>query len=297
MSEVLLVRTNNRSEGMYTIFSYFKQLFDSFQGKSVLIKPNFNTADPPPASTDMSLLRTLIQILKDCGAAKIIVGERSGPADTEETMRVKGLFDLQTELGGFEIINFASLADSDWVHFQSEQSHWKDGFLFAKPVLDADAVIALPCLKTHRFGGHFTLSLKLAVGMVPRQDHPYMKELHSSPHQRSLIAEVNQVYSPTLVILDGVDAFVEGGPADGTLVHPHVMLASVDRIAIDAVGVAILRDHGTTPEVSKGSIFEQEQIARAVELGLGVKSPAEINLRGANAASEEYASHIKALLA
>jgi uncharacterized protein (DUF362 family) len=296
MSEVFLVRTNNRSKGMQTIFLYFKKLFDSFQGKSVLIKPNFNTADPPPASTDMSLLRTLIKILKDSGTAKISVGERSGPVDTEETMQIKGLYDLQRELGGFEIINFASLADSDWIHFQPDQSHWKDGFLFAKPVLDADAVIALPCLKTHRYGGHFTLSLKLTVGMVPRQGHTYMKELHSSPHMRSLIAEINQVYSPTLVILDGIDSFVEGGPADGKLVHPHVMLASVDRIAIDAVGVTILRDHGTTPEVSKGSIFEQEQIARAVKLGLGVKSPTEINLRGSDTASEEYASHLKTLL-
>ena len=47
------------------------------------------------------------------------------------------------------------------------------------------------------------------------------------------------------------------------------MIASTDRIALDAVGVATLRIYGTTGEVENGSIFEQEQIARAVELGLG----------------------------
>ena len=49
-------------------------------------------------------------------------------------------------------------------------------------------------------------------------------------------------------------------------------------IAVDAVGVALLRHFGTTPEVSRGSIFAQEQIARAVELGLGITEPAQIAL-------------------
>ncbi|MFC1991779.1 hypothetical protein ACFLVC_03550 [Chloroflexota bacterium] len=40
-------------------------------------------------------------------------------------------------------------------------------------------------------------------------------------------------------------------------------------MAIYTVGVAILRSLGITSEVSKGPIFEQDQIARAAELGLG----------------------------
>ncbi len=74
------------------------------------------------------------------------------------------------------------------------------------------------------------------------------------------------------------------------------MLASTDRIAIDAVGVAILRHFGTTAEVSKGKIFEQAQIARAVELGLGVTSPAQIEIVTNDAASAEYAKELQALL-
>lgn len=49
-------------------------------------------------------------------------------------------------------------------------------------------------------------------------------------------------------------------------------------MALDAVGVAILRHFGTTAEVSAGPVFGQEQIARAVELGLGVSGPAGIEL-------------------
>jgi uncharacterized protein (DUF362 family) len=73
-------------------------------------------------------------------------------------------------------------------------------------------------------------------------------------------------------------------------------LAGTDRVAIDAVGVAILRYFGTTPAVSQGAIFEQEQIARAVELGLGVDSPAKIELLTDDPASAAYARQIQEIL-
>jgi len=69
-----------------------------------------------------------------------------------------------------------------------------------------------------------------------------------------------------------------------------------DRVAIDAVGVAILRSLGTTAEVSGGKIFEQAQIARAAELGLGVKSPDQIQLVTDDPESEDLASKIRDIL-
>jgi uncharacterized protein (DUF362 family) len=111
-----------------------------------------------------------------------------------------------------------------------------------------------------------------------------------------MIAEINTAYSPDLIVLDGVEAFVDGGPAKGTRVKAGVVLAGNDRVAIDAVGVAILRSLGTTPEVSRGTIFEQEQIARAVELGLGVKSPTQIQFITDDTKSTEYARKLSNLL-
>jgi uncharacterized protein (DUF362 family) len=123
-----------------------------------------------------------------------------------------------------------------------------------------------------------------------------MNELHSSADQRRMIAEINAAYRPDLVVLDGVEAFVDGGPAQGKKVQSNVILAGTDRIAIDAVGVAILRYFGTTEVVSQGKIFEQEQIARAVELGLGVDRPTKIELVTDNTASAAYAKEIQDIL-
>jgi uncharacterized protein (DUF362 family) len=123
-----------------------------------------------------------------------------------------------------------------------------------------------------------------------------MGELHGSPHQRRMIAEIIVGYRPDLIVLDGVEAFVTGGPDQGKRVDAEVVLAGTDRVAVDAVGVALLRHFGTTPEVSRGAIFDQEQIARAVQLGLGVTGPDGIELVTGDADSAAYARTIRAVL-
>ena len=214
-------------------------------------------------------------------------------------MQQKGVFDL-TDSMGLETVVFDDLAQADWVVRQDSDFHWADGFAVPKMLLDAECVVQTCNLKTHRYGGHFTLSLKNSVGFAAkyrgRGGYNYMNELHSSADQRHMIAEINTAYSPALVVIDGVEAFVDGGPDSGTLVQPEVILAGTDRIALDAVGIAILRLFGTTPEVSQGSIFEQTQIARAVALGLGVDSPAKIQFVTGDVESQAYADTIRALL-
>ena len=72
-------------------------------------------------------------------------------------------------------------------------------------------------------------------------------------------------------------------------IHPGVIIAGTDRVAIDAVGVALLRSYGTMSDVVAGRIFEQEQISRAVELGIGAASSTEIRLFPLDKAAETVA--------
>lgn len=210
-----------------------------------------------------------------------------------------GVFRMAEELD-FEVVVFDELAADDWLPQQLPDSHWQQGFALARPVLEADGVIQTCCLKTDRFGGHFTLSLKNSVGLaakrLPGESHNYMNELPGSSHQRWMIAEINTTYQPDLVVLDGVEAFVERGPDKGKKVQSNVILAGTDRVALDVVGVALLRYFGTTPVVSHGAIFEQEQIARAVELGLGVDGPDKIELLTGDPTSAAYAKQIQEIL-
>ena len=297
MKRVVLVKTDDRAGGVRRAIDLLE--YDPFKEKSLFIKPNFNSADPSPGSTHNDTLQATISNLLERGASSITVGDRSGMGDTDWVMRQKDIFRMGEELG-FETIVFDQLARDDWIAPDTSGSHWRRGFSLPRPMLEADGIVQTCCLKTHRYGGHFTMSLKNSVGMVakslPGDGYNYMNELHRSSHQRKMIAEINTAYDPELVILDGMEAFTHGGPAIGTLVNPGVILAGVDRVAIDAVGVAILRYFGTTSEVANGPIFDLEQIARAVELGLGVQTPDEIEFVTDDAESSEFSKKIRDIL-
>ena len=294
MTKISLVRTTNRAVGVPKAIDLLG--VNPVRGKAIVLKPNFNSADDFPGSTHNDTLRALVQTLKEMGTKRITLAERCVPGDTTRgVMEKKGIFTLAEE-AQFEILDLEEAGEAEWIHLHPEDSHWSDGFHFPKAYLEAEAIVQTCCLKTHAYGGHFTMSLKNSVGMVPRVGYPYMSELHSSQYQRQMIAEINTAYSPDIVVLDGVEAFVKGGPARGTRVEAGVIVAGSDRVAIDAVGVAILRLLGTTPEVSQGTIFEQDQIVRAAELGLGVQSTDQIELVTADPESEEFAVKVREIL-
>jgi len=119
------------------------------RGQKVLLKPNFNTADPFPAATHNDTLIGLIKQLQRMGAAGITIGERCGPPDTGEVLREKDIEKLCRE-HGTGLINFEELAAEDWIRVRPEGSHWHDGFEVARPVLEAESIVSTCCLKTHR---------------------------------------------------------------------------------------------------------------------------------------------------
>jgi uncharacterized protein (DUF362 family) len=104
-------------------------------------------------------------------------------------------------------------------------------------------------------------------------------------------------YRPELIVLDGVSAFTDGGPSRGELKAGNVMIAGTDRVAVDAVGLAMLKSLGANENIMGRRIFEQEQIARAVELGLGATGPDAIDIVTADAESGGVADALRAILA
>jgi len=293
-SRVVLVHSEDRVAGTRQALDLLQPT--GLKEKTVFLKPNYNTGDPAPAATDTKLLETLIQELQAEKASKITIGDRSGMADTRQAMTQKGVFEL-AEKYGIEALVFDEMAAEQWQYVAAEGTHWKQGFAFARPILESGAIINTCCLKTHSFGGHFTLSLKNSVGMVakyvPGDSFNYMGDLHSSVHQRLMIAEINQAYQPALVLLDGVEAFVNGGPASGKKVRSNVILAGTDRVAVDVVAIGLLRSLGTTENVAQGSVWDLEQIQQAVKLGLGVQTTEQIELIVPNTASQRIVDTIR----
>jgi uncharacterized protein (DUF362 family) len=294
-SRVVLVKTESRAEGVNKCIDLLGM--DPIKGRRVLVKPNFNTSDECPGSTHNDTLVALLTRIRAMGPSALAIGDRSGPEETQQVFEKKG---IPAIAGRFDakLYNFDELGETGYVPVNPPASHWKDGFLVARPVVSAESVVSTCCLKTHQFGGVFSMSLKNSVGVVPRKGHGYMRQLHGSKeNQRRMIAEINTAYKPAMIVLDGLTAFVDQGPMTGPRKDAGVFLAGTDRVAVDAVAVAILKDLGSNDAIMKTPVFAQEQIAWAATLELGVSSAAGIVLVTGDAASEAYAEKIRRILA
>jgi len=284
-SAVALVRSDDRVKGLQEAMRLLGGLEKAIDGRDgyVLVKPNCNSDDPFPASTHPDTLRFVLKALLELGVSsgEIVVGDMSGPnwQPTRETMRRNGIAGVAEEFG----IQVSYFDEEEWVHIKPEgATTWPDGFRVARTVYNASRVISLPALKTHRHGGVFTLSLKNSVGTVNPADRSFF---HRSPEMRRLIAELNLGYSTDLIILDGMKCFITGGPDKGTLREPGVIIAGSDRVAVDAVGVSILKFYDADG-IRGVPVRAQEQIARASEIRVGNADLANIAIKDSNLAGD-----------
>lgn len=297
-SPVAIVRGRERKEALGAALGLLEPL--DFAGAAILLKGSFNSPDDFPATTSAEMLREVVAALRARGSGRIALLERSGMGRTRDIWTKLGIVDLAMRLG-LELVALDELGSSGWRVERLEGSHWSRGVEVPARLTREMRVVEVCTLKTHRFGGRFSCSLKNAVGLIAKYSsdgsgYNYMAELHGSPDQRLMIAEINPLFTPDLVVVEALQVFVEGGPEQGDLAYPEVVLAGRDRVALDAAGVALLRVHGAAGALARDGVFENEQIKRAAELELGAKSAAEIDLRSADPESRRVASQIAAVL-
>lgn len=135
-----------------------------------------------------------------------------------------------------------------------------------------DKIILLPCLKTHKYA-QYTGALKLAVGFVKPVERI---KLHLF-HLQEKIAELNTLFRADLIIMDARKCFINGGPSEGEVKEPNLILASDDRVAIDLEGIKIIQSFkgNSLKGINPWSLI---QIRKAIELGVGVTNENQYEL-------------------
>lgn len=233
------------------------------KGERVMVKPNFNSADPYPGSSDLEFVKVVIRMLTEAGA-KVVVGESSGGI-WRPTRRVMEKLDAVRQLTdmGAEVIAFDDKERRwDWVRVRVDGDYIRE-VTVPGSVYEADKIVYLPCMKTHRFA-RFSLSLKLAIGLV----HPgERRRMHMRNLERKT-AEFSLALQPDLIIMDGRKSFVSGGPDKGELVEPGVIMASGDLVAIDVEALKILGSYKAKNRLLPNP-YDSPQIATALRHGLG----------------------------
>jgi uncharacterized protein (DUF362 family) len=230
------------------------------KGDEILVKPNFNTGDPPPASSDPAFMKAVIELLYEYGASKVVLGESSMfSLSTRNVLNVTGML-RKAEEAGAEVVPFD---EGKWVKVGTGGKYLRTVSV-PERALEAKRLVYVCCMKTHKWA-KFSLSLKLAVGFMKPSER-------MSLHMRNLeekIADLNLVVHPCLILMDGRKCFISGGPACGELRSPNVVLASGDRVAMDVEAIKLMQGYEDTSLTAEAWTYTQ--IRQAVQLGLGAR--------------------------
>jgi uncharacterized protein (DUF362 family) len=231
----------------------------------ILIKPNYNSDDPPPGSTALDFLTTVIDLLREQGCMQITVGESAGRpwVPTEKVFANSGLAAKMAELK----IPLLDFDRSDYLDVPIDGEFYSH-VGYPKEMESFDKIVYLPTMKTH-FAAGFSMSLKLTVGLTHLFDR---MALHGDNNmfvpQRAV--EMGTPVKPDLILMDGRVSFISGGPAIGLAVHPGVILASGDPVALDVQGVRLLQNYAAVNHLI-GDAWTLPQIKTAVKYGMGIQ--------------------------
>jgi uncharacterized protein (DUF362 family) len=238
-------------------------------GDVVTLKPNLNTADPYPASSDPAFIHALGNIILDAGVSRIKIVESSMfRLKTREVARENGLLDVAEKLGA----EVSFLDEAEWIKQALPKGKHMTSAHVGEAMTSCEKLVVAPCLKTHRLA-RFTGTMKLFVGVIKGADRLKM-------HARRLeekIADLASYFQPNLIVMDARKVFVTGGPASGQVESPGYILAGTDMVAVDVEGVRILQSYEADNRLNM-PVWEIPQIKHAAKIGIGASSDTSISV-------------------
>ncbi len=236
---------------------------DSYPKRSrFLIKPNVCGGVPGKKGsyTNPSVLASMIRLLREMDM-EVSVGEADSCMYTADVMLQKtGIGEVAVKSGA-EVVN---LSQGDMVNIDIPKSCALKGLRVSGTVAHADAIIAMPVMKTHA-GTMVTLGMKTMFGILPEREK---SQYH--PKLDQVIVDIASILKPQLTIIDGIVGMEGEGPFKGDLVELGLIIAGNNVVATDACAAAVM---GFDPE----SI---EHLKLASEKGLGTIKIDEIEVRG-----------------
>lgn len=228
------------------------------KGQTVFIKPVVNSANPYPATTHPLAVVAMIELLRERGAARILVGDMSGvesvrfsrdalKGSTRENMRKAGLLDAVSAAGA-EVVCFE---EQGWDAFYEDRIElppalapsWSGPIHMPAILKEADHIILMPRCSRHVIAGS-TLAMKAAVGYW-RHDtrleyHRDAGTLHEKTAEANFTSTLRAKLRLVLTLADKM--LLTMGPDDGHIHEPDtgLVFAAESIVAHDMVSLAWL---------------------------------------------------------
>lgn len=271
-------------------------------GSIVVVKPNFTAGGRVPMgdglpniltyTTHPDVTRAIALLAREAGAKRILLVEGWGL----DVWKINKYYDLIEELDA-EPVNLDDPAPtSDFVQVPVVD-HLELAYIWLhETIAKADVFISVPKIKCHASTG-ITLAIKNVFGCtpLPRYRERSRDSARTTMHKGNwgqrlprILVDILRARPVDFCLVDGVSTIDQGeGPwndntegIDIRTVHPHLLMAGRNAVAVDAVGTAVMGFDPTAGPHTAPFSSGLNHIALAAELGLGPNRLEEIEVRG-----------------
>lgn len=205
------------------------------KGQTVVLKPNAGWNKPPEmaANTHPDLVKHMVELCLKAGAKEVNVFDHTCN-DWQLSYKNSGIREAVEGAGGKMV---PGNDESFYVEKEAPSAVKLKKAKIHKLIVDSDVYINMPVLK-HHGGAIMTACLKNVMGLVWDRGFFHSNEL------QQCIADGVLYRKPDLNILDAYTPMMRNGPQgknkEDLLEGIHTLIVSVDPVACDAAGAAIL---------------------------------------------------------
>ncbi|MCX8177506.1 MAG: DUF362 domain-containing protein [Candidatus Bathyarchaeota archaeon] len=249
---VMLLKTDEKET-----FEAVKKTLDFLEFRrngTVLVKPNICMPYyAPGAITSPQLLREIVGLLRET-AEDVIVAESDGYNYSCTAAFKRTGIEAAVKNAGGRILN---LSRDRIVRVNIKDPQIRN-LLLPKTLLEVDALVNVPVMKTHEFT-LYSGAVKNLFGLIPDSRriflHPYLNET---------LYHLLMLLKPTANIMDALTAMEGRGPTRGMPVKLNLIMASNSPLALDVTATKIMRLHwrevGHLAYIAKKTRFKEENI-------------------------------------
>ncbi len=224
------------------------------KGDTVLIKPALNSVNPYPATTSPLAVGAMIELLKEKGAGRVVVGDMTGikhvklspdgvSGSTYGSMEASGMTAAVVAAGG-ELYAFE---EAGWDAFYEERpvagSHWTAGLMMPQFLKEVEHIVLMPRCARHLVAGA-TLGLKAAVGYWRTDTRlEYHRDASTLSEKTAEGNTVGILVKKQRLVLTAADKILATfGPDGGQAYQPEtgLVIASQSVLAHDMISLAWL---------------------------------------------------------
>jgi uncharacterized protein (DUF362 family) len=245
------------------------------KGDSVFIKPVVNSGNPYPATTSPIAIAAMIELLREKGAGRVIVGDMSGVQNVRFTpTSLSGSSRKLMESSGMAKVVQAAGAElhffeeSGWDSFYEDvpaaRTYWKRPLMMPNILKEVQHIVLMPRCARHMLAGS-TLGMKAAVGYWRHDTRlEYHRDAATLQEKTAEGNTVETLRTKQRLVLSAADKILTVfGPDDGYVFEPSngLVIASQSVVAHDMVSLAwLLENRNRIPQSENHDFRDNSQL-------------------------------------